>query len=172
MSPQMVPNGEPRARVVVEDARCPDDSSDVDVDVERWSALASAVLATEAAEGELTLTFVDEADIAELNQVHMGQSGPTDVLSFPMDDHGLPGVPTMLGDIVISPRVAQRQYADHAGTLDDEIALLVVHGILHVMGHDHHQPDAAAVMQRRELDMLTAHHWRGPPPSGFRQLHN
>jgi probable rRNA maturation factor len=65
--------------------------------------------------------------------------------------------------------VASAQYLDHAGTLDDEIALLVVHGILHVLGHDHVEADDTAVMRARELDLLGAHHWRGPAPSGFRQ---
>ena len=62
--------------------------------------------------------------------------------------------------------------ADHAGTLDDELALLVVHGILHVLGHDHHEPDETAVMRARELALLEAHHWVGPAPTGFRQEHS
>jgi probable rRNA maturation factor len=99
----------------------------------------------------------------------MGKNGPTDVLSFPMDDEPVAGVPTLLGDVVISPAVASTQFLDHAGTLDDELALLVVHGILHVLGHDHVDADDTAVMRTRELELLGAHHWRGPAPSGFRQ---
>ena len=136
--------------------------------------VAEQVLVAEDATGELTLTFVDESDIADLNAEHMGKAGPTDVLSFPLDDDDdpIPGVPTLLGDIVISPAVASAQCADHAGTFDDEIALLVVHGVLHVLGHDHAEADEAAVHAGRELDHLTALHWNGPAPAGFRQTHD
>lgn len=158
--------------VVAADERSPDDARDVVVDVARWRRLALAVLTDEGAGGELTLTFVDAADIAELNAEHMGSVGPTDVLSFPLDDDPTPGVPRLLGDVVISPAVAATQYETHAGTLDDEIALLVVHGILHVLGHDHAAPDETATMRQREVELLEAHHWRGPAPAGFRQTHD
>ena len=149
------------------------------LDLDRWERLAVQVLAAEDVAGELTLTFIDEADMAELNEEHMGKSGPTDVLSFPLDDDEwgddgdpTPGVPTLLGDIVISPAVADAQFADHAGSFDDEIALLVVHGILHILGHDHAEADEAAAMRARELEHLTALHWHGPVPAGFRQTHD
>ena len=135
------------ATVVVADERGATESPDVAVDTARWRRLALDVLADVGANGELTLTFVDRVDIAELNAEHMGKVGPTDVLSFPMDDDPLDGVPTLLGDVVISPAVAADQAAEHAGTLDDELALLVVHGILHVLGHDHAEPDETAVMR-------------------------
>ena len=116
------------------------------------------MLDAEGASGELTLTFVDVADMAELNAEHMGKDGPTDVLSFPLDDAMTrspamirPGA-ALLGDVVISPAWRSRQFADHAGTFDDEIALLVVHGILHVLGHDHAEPDEAEAMRARELE--------------------
>ena len=99
--------------------------------------------------GELTLTFVDGEEMADLNAEHMGGTGATDVLSFPMDDEPMPGVPTMLGDVVVCPEVAHAQFRDHAGTFDDEIALLVVHGVLHVLGHDHAADAEAAVMRER-----------------------
>ena len=118
------------------------------------------------------MTFIDSADIAELNAEHMGKAGPTDVLSFPMDDEPVDGVPTLLGDVVISPAVAAGQAADHAGTLEDELALLVVHGILHVLGHDHAEPVEAAAMRAGERDLLERFHWHGPAPAGFRQTHD
>ena len=128
------------ASVVCSDERT--EGADVlPVDIDRWRALAEAVLLAEGVGGELTVTFVDEADIADLNAEYLGKHGPTDVLSFPLDDDGLDGVPSLLGDIVVCPVVAARQFADHAGTLDDELALLVVHGILHVLGHDHAEPE-------------------------------
>jgi probable rRNA maturation factor len=157
---------------VASDERSVDDSPDVIVDVERWQQLAVAVLADLGVSGELTLSFVDRDDIAELNEEHMGSTGPTDVLSFPLDDEVVEGVPTLLGDIVISPAVAAGQYVDHAGTLDDELALLVVHGVLHVLGHDHAEPAETAVMRACELDLLERFHWNAPAPAGFRQTHD
>jgi probable rRNA maturation factor len=162
----------PPPTVVVADERSESDSPEVVVDVERWCRLALDVLVDSDAVGELTLSFVDSDDIAELNLEHMGKPGPTDVLSFPMDDEPVVGVPTLLGDVVISPAVAAAQFADHAGTLDDELALLVVHGVLHVLGHDHAEPDETAVMRAREVDLLERFHWSGEAPAGFRQTHD
>ncbi len=158
--------------VVGADVRDPSDSPEVVVDVERWSELARRSLASEGADGELTLNFVDRDEIAALNIEHLGGSGPTDVLSFPMDDgEATEGVPHLLGDVVISPAVAAAQFADHAGTLDDELALLVVHGVLHVLGYDHADEDEAIAMRARERELLVEHHWTGPPPPMFRQTH-
>ena len=160
------------ASVVFADERS-DGGELLPLDVDRWAALADAVLDAQDARGELTVTFVDIADITELNAEHMGKEGPTDVLSFPLDDGDVvPGVPALLGDVVVCPEVALAQFADHAGTFDDEIALLIVHGILHVLGHDHAEPDEADVMRARELELLTALHWHGPAPAGFRQTHD
>ena len=130
-----------------------DDQDDEPVDVERWSALATSVLADEGVEGELNLLFVDEAAMAVLNQDHMGHEGPTDVLSFPIDgpDAGPDG---LLGDVVLCPAVARRNAPEHAGTYEDELALLVVHGVLHVLGHDHAEDDEAAVMRAAEVAHL------------------
>lgn len=163
----------PGVEVLVED-----DQSDHPVDTDRWARLAAHALRTQGIErGELSLTFVDEATIAELNRDHMGEDGPTDVLSFPLDDApdpaAVPGslaaqVPTLLGDIVICPAVAARNAADHAagaaephpghpthdGSLDAELALLVVHGVLHVLGHDHADPDETTAMQAAEREIL------------------
>jgi len=136
----------------------------------------------------VTLTFIDQTEIAELNEQYMGKSGPTDVLSFPLDDAsdgpsgdttpGIAGmadadgaIPRLLGDIVLSPAVAEAQFSEHAGTYDDEIALLVVHGVLHILGHDHADVDDTSLMRSRELALLTDHHWGGPAPAAFRQQH-
>jgi probable rRNA maturation factor len=155
-----------------------DEQSDVDVDVDRWCELAAAVLRDCGRNGELTLTFVDRAEIADLNEQHLGKSGPTDVLSFPLDadadspsDTGDDAVPTLLGDVVICPDVARAQAPTHAGSLEDELALLVVHGVLHVLGYDHAEPGEAEAMRAKELELLVAHHWEGPPPPAFRQVH-
>lgn len=156
-----------------------DQQRDVEIDADRWAALAAAVAVAEGGEGELTLTFVDRDEMADLNREHMGGDGATDVLSFPLDATAIgdPTVspadvgPTLLGDIVVCPAVAHAQVPKHAGTLDDELALLVVHGCLHVFGHDHAEPAEGELMRARELELLAEHHWRGPAPTGFRQEH-
>jgi probable rRNA maturation factor len=152
-----------------------DEQSEVPVDADRWERLATAVLIAEGRAGELTLTFVDRDEITALNEEHMGATGPTDVLSFPLDADTDPAHvpadwgPVLLGDVVVCPGVAADNAPDHAGTLDDELALLVVHGILHVLGHDHAEPHETARMRAVELDHLVAHHWHGPAPTAFRQ---
>ena len=105
---------------------------------------------------EVHVHLVDEEPIAALNLEHMGLEGPTVVLSFPIEDPvdlslGSPSeVPLLLGDIVLCPTVAYRQAAEHAGDFDSEIALLLVHGVLHLLGYDHAVPDDEAVMRERE----------------------
>lgn len=148
------------------------------VDVARWEQLARSVLGAEGVEGdaELALLFVDEPSMAELNERFMEQTGPTDVLAFPIDhddvaigrspdgsttgpDRSPPDdVPLLLGDVVVCPAVAARNAPSHAGTYDDEIALLVVHGILHVLGMDHADPEETTVMQARERELLDQFH--------------
>jgi probable rRNA maturation factor len=145
-----------------------DEQTEVAVDANRWADLAHAVLTCEGRTGELTLTFVDADEMTQLNLEHMGQSGPTDVLSFPLDALDVDQVgPVLLGDVVICPAIAAGAAPEHAGTLDDEIALLVVHGILHVLGHDHAEPTETQRMRSRELEHLTRLHWRGQPPASF-----
>lgn len=172
---------------------CADEQSDVPIDLERWQRLALDVLRDEGVRGlsELSILFVGETEMTELNEGYMGKLGSTDVLAFPLDAHDVtqvvitggatrgpdrapidPGdMPLLLGDVVVCPAVAQRQAPQHAGTLDDELALLTVHGILHVLGRDHAEPDEAIEMRARELALLEAHHWHGPAPVGFRQEH-
>jgi probable rRNA maturation factor len=137
--------------------------------------LARVVLEAErvVSDAEMSLLFVDEATIAELNERFLGYEGPTDVLSFPMDDElppagrqpdqggrgpGSPSEvtdpPTLLGDVVVCPAVASRQASEHGVGLDDELRLLVVHGVLHLLNYDHAEPAETAAMQRREQELL------------------
>ncbi len=168
-----------------------DEQSAVAVDTTRWAALAEAVLVAEGVRGhaELSLLFVGEDDIAVLNEQFLGQDTSTDVLAFPLDATEVevvsmpamsrtgpdrspidPGdLPLLLGDVVVCPEVAARQAPEHAGNLADELALLVVHGVLHVLGHDHAEPAEAERMRARERALLEAHHWGGPAPEHFRQ---
>lgn len=179
--------------VGVPDVFCGDEQDEVPIDLGRWRGLALATLTEEGVRGlcEMSLFFVDEETIARLNAEHMGAAGPTDVLSFPLDgveaiESQGPGaltrgparpqpdhdeMPTLLGDVLVCPAVAVRQAPAHAGTLEDELALLVVHGVLHVLGHDHAEEAERVTMRRREREILEKHHWKGPAPAGFRQEH-
>jgi probable rRNA maturation factor len=160
-----------------------DEQTDEPVDLGRWVALATAVLTDSGVRGEaeLSLLFVSEAVIAELNQRYMDKEGPTDVLAFPIDDpidsgrwpdSGSTGpdreppelgeLPLLLGDVVVCPAVAARQAPTHAGSYEDELALLVVHGVLHVLGMDHAEPEETAAMQARERELLDTYHHRRP----------
>jgi probable rRNA maturation factor len=152
-----------------------DEQSDHPVDTLRWARLAEAVLLDEGVRGdvELSVLFVDETAMAELNQRFRGRRGPTDVLAFPIDDEPTEGgrspdsggtgpgwvppepedLPAMLGDVVICPAVAYRN------------ALLLVHGILHLRGMDHEDDEDASEMERREQELLARHH-RGRDAEG------
>lgn len=140
-----------------------DTQNEVPVDVDRWAALARAVLADHGVAGELELCFVDTGTIAELNRRHLGEDRPTDVLAFPLDAlDDDPVGPVVLGSVVVCPAVAAAQ-ADEAGRdPDDELALLVVHGVLHVLGHDHAEPDETRRMRAAEAAALAAHHRSSP----------
>lgn len=133
-----------------------DETDESAVDMARWGALAEAVLDAEgiAETAELDLVFVDRDAMATLNFEHMGQQGPTDVLAFPLDGTDQSPGPVLLGDVVICPAVAAANASAAGHGVDDEISLLVVHGILHVLGMDHAEPDEAAEMQARERDLL------------------
>jgi probable rRNA maturation factor len=189
-----------------------DEQSTEPVDALRWVNLARSVLAAQGVKGdtEVSLLFVDEPAMAELNQRFLGREGPTDVLAFPIDEDdiaeggrspdslgpsgpqggdsgpapfsgppgGGPGLghgagdldeergdrntgtdaPSLLGDVVVCPTVARRNAPNHAGTYDDEIALLVVHGILHLLGMDHVDHQEATAMERREQELLDRFH--------------
>jgi probable rRNA maturation factor len=152
-----------------------DEQADQPVDTLRWVRLAEAILEEEGVRGEaeLSMLFVDEQAMTDLNKRFLGKDGPTDVLAFPIDDEPIEGgrspdsggtgpgftsepsdMPTVLGDVVICPAVAYRNAPDHAGTYEDELALLIVHGVLHLLGMDHDDDDEAEVMERRERQLL------------------
>jgi probable rRNA maturation factor len=97
-------------------------------------------------ECEISLTFVDVAEMEELHIKWMDESGPTDVLSFPMDLPEQKGEAVTLGDIVIAPAVAAKQAADAGHSVEHEIYILATHGLLHILGYDHADPDEEKVM--------------------------
>ena len=125
-----------------------------------WIDLARSVLRGEGIRGqvEVAVEFVDEDRIAELNRRFMGVDGPTDVLSFPLerleDRHPHDPSPLLLGDVVVCPAVAVRNADDAGRDRADEVALLVVHGLLHLVGHDHVEPDERAEMWARQDSYL------------------
>jgi probable rRNA maturation factor len=157
-----------------------DEQSDRPVDPERWAALAESVLHARGvrSNAELSVLFVNEQAMSALNERFLGEAGPTDVLSFPLEDDPVPpgrspgaggtgpgwmppeeeAMPHLLGDVVICPEVAWRNAPEHAGSYDDEIALLLVHGILHLLGMDHLDLEEAEAMERCERELLEAHH--------------
>jgi probable rRNA maturation factor len=97
-------------------------------------------------ECEISLTFVDVTEMEELHIKWMDEPGPTDVLSFPMDMPESKGEAVTLGDIVIAPAVAAQQAATAGHSVEHEIYILATHGLLHILGYDHADPDEEKVM--------------------------
>ena len=142
-----------------------DESGSELVDVRRTQQLAAFVLQRMRVhpQAELCVTAVDEDTIAELNAKWMEKEGPTDVLAFPMDELR-PGRVNedpeegVLGDLVLAPAVAERQGEEAGHGREAEIDLLTVHGILHLLGYDHAEPEEHAVMFGLQGELLEK--WR------------
>jgi probable rRNA maturation factor len=126
--------------------------------------LAEMVMREEGfpADAEVTLLFVDESEMASYNERFLDRHGATDVLSFPVEEL-IPGVvpdtdpqgpPLMLGDVVIAPSYVKRQAEEMGVDFEEEIALMVTHGILHLLGYDHTEDDEAERMESRERHLL------------------
>jgi probable rRNA maturation factor len=118
-----------------------DEQRDHEVDGADLVALARFVLAERSvpADMELSILLVDADTIRSMNRVHMGKDAPTDVLAFPIDEPGEspPGAPSVLGDVVLCPVVADMQATTYGRTRHQELQMLTVHGILHLLGLDH-----------------------------------
>jgi probable rRNA maturation factor len=131
------------------------------LDLSAFERLAAFVLDREEVPeyAELSIAIVDIAEIADLNQKYRGKSGPTDVLSFECDDLCAavdPEEPVTLGDVVIAPDVALANAEEYGHTVEEELNLLLAHGVLHLLGYDHEDETDAEVMQARERALLTA----------------
>ena len=130
------------------------DEQDLDVDAQDLLALARHVLAERRVppDMELAVLLVDEDTIAAMNTEHLSKDGPTDVLAFPIDEPGEAPTqgPAILGDVVVCPAVAFAQAEHHGRTGMEELRLLTVHGILHLLGMDHVTP-----VEEREMFGLT-----------------
>lgn len=131
------------------------------LDLSAFERLAAFVLDREEAPTavELSIAIVGIEEMADLNSRFRGKEGPTDVLSFECDDPCAvtdSDEPVALGDVVIAPEVAIEQAAEYGTTVEDELNLLLVHGVLHLLGYDHIDDDDATVMQARERVLLDA----------------
>jgi len=114
-------------------------------------------------QAELSILCVDEPTMTAYHQKYLGEDGPTDVLSFPMDELRPPDDDEeppegLLGDIVLCPTVTGRQAVEHGRTPDEEAEYLLVHGLLHLLGYDHAEPADKAEMFGLKDTLLAA--WR------------
>ena len=123
---------------------------------------ASAAVATAGmASAEVSLLLTDDAAVAALNGAYRGKDEPTNVLSFPAiapgeaDDAGADGIgATLLGDVAVAYETTVAEAAAEGKTLADHLRHLLVHGVLHLLGHDHQDDPAAEVMERLEAEIL------------------
>lgn len=142
-----------------------DNRSGIDIETHRWDELALSTLKRLGVEGEseLYISYVGVDEMATLNQELMGKEGPTDVLSFDVsfEVEISPEIPRILGEVYICPQVAASNAPEHVdslhrGTTNDELALLLVHGILHISGMDHMVDEEAEEMEELERVILRA----------------
>lgn len=135
------------------------------VNLEQLRGLAELVLREEGYPGdtELTVLLVNEDEMSSYNERFLNRTGPTDVLAFPVEelvpgvvpDHDPTGPPLMIGDVIVAPAFVGRQAVENEVSFDDEMALMVTHGILHLLGYDHIEDHDAEHMERRETDLLS-----------------
>jgi probable rRNA maturation factor len=115
---------------------------------------AQAVLAHQAADGDLTILLTDDAQLHELNREYLGIDAPTDVLSFPASETDPETARRYLGDLLISVARAREQAKAAGHTLEAEVQLLTVHGTLHLLGHDHAKAREKARMWEAQAEIL------------------
>jgi probable rRNA maturation factor len=138
-----------------------DNRSGQELPLEHIARLATAVLERELSERgggdddiELSLSFVDVDEITRLNSVYRDRTEPTDILSFELDDPwAKPAAKEeriLLGDIVIQPDIARDRAAAEEVSLEQELWILVIHGVLHLLGYDHATGEDARLMEARE----------------------
>ena len=121
-----------------------------EAELERW---AGAALAGQAEDAELTIRIVDEDEIQQLNRDYRGKNYPTNVLSFPFE--APPGVDLpLLGDIIICAGVVASEAVEQNKPLSAHWAHMVIHGCLHLLGHDHIEDPEAILMEGLEIDLL------------------
>jgi probable rRNA maturation factor len=136
--------------------------SEVSIELDIFRSLAAFVLDQMKIHPavDLGISFVDEKPMADLHIRWLDEEGPTDVLSFPMDELRpgsdlLPAPEGILGDVVICPQVAIRQAEAAGHTAQDEMLLLLTHGMLHLMGYDHAEPEEEREMFGLQQQLLS-----------------
>lgn len=132
-----------------------------EVDAEDLLSLTRHVLADRRVpeDMEVSLLLVDEETMAALNRQHMQAEGPTDVLAFPIDEPGEtpPDQPAILGDVVLCPAVCAAQAPRFSRSEHEELQVLTVHGLLHLLGMDHADPVSEAEMFGLTDQLVAAH---------------
>lgn len=141
------------------------DEQDDPLETGALSALARSVLVAEGLPGrtEVTIGFVTAEAMAIHNARYLNREGATDVLSLPIEDPALgswatvpvDGPPLILGDVLICPAVVRDNASRHGVPFGDEMALMVTHGLLHLLGYDHEADDDAVQMEARERELLS-----------------
>ncbi len=141
------------------------DEQSESVNLEQLREIAELVLREEGYPGEteVTVLLVNEDEMSSYNERFLSRSGPTDVLAFPVEelapglvpDHDPNGPPFMIGDVIVAPAYVGRQALEYDVSFDDEMALMVTHGILHLLGYDHVDDIEAEHMERRETELLS-----------------
>lgn len=140
------------------------DEQSLEVDTEELRGLAELVLSEEGypESTEVAILLVSEEEMAGYNKQFLDRDGPTDVLAFPVETL-LPGVvpdldphgpPLIAGDVIIAPTYVARQAEGNGVTPSDEMALMVTHGMLHLLGYDHESDGEAELMEQRERELL------------------
>jgi probable rRNA maturation factor len=124
------------------------------VEPHELAALVRAVLTAEGhGRASLSIALVDQSTIRAINRSHLGHDWPTDVISFPLPE---PEVPTVAGELIVSAEMAALTAAELGVDPRDELALYIVHGLLHLCGYDDLSEAGAAAMRRREDELLMA----------------
>lgn len=128
--------------------------SDLPFPEELLERAARAALEHEAQDGELSIVLTNDARLQELNRDYLGIDTPTDVLSFPASESDPQTGARYIGDILISVPRAQSQAEAAGHALESELQLLVVHGVLHLLGHDHADPEEKKRMWQAQAEIL------------------
>ncbi len=139
-------------------------TAEVPVDLMRLQARLETVLATEDACGEVTVLLTDDASLQKLNLQFRSTDEPTDVLSFDLSDKGQTA--GEIGEVYISLDRARVQATERGASLSEEVDLLAVHGVLHLLGFDHDTDEARLRMQHREHHHLGANAPQYPTEGG------
>jgi probable rRNA maturation factor len=125
-----------------------------DEEINMWASLA---LQSKLSDAELTIRFVSLDEMSQLNQEYRKKTGPTNVLSFPSNlpaeilqelDH------PFIGDIIISPNVLEKESVEQEKNLKSHWTHIIIHGVLHLLGYDHIQPEEEQIMQTLEIQLL------------------